>query len=223
MIVVFDLDDTLYNESNYVRSGFRAVANFASDVWGLDKVLVLDQLNQALAIHGRGQVFDVMLSQFELLSRRNIKRCLGVYRRHMPSIRLHSAGTRCLHRFQSWPIYLVTDGNKLVQSNKVKALDLQSRFRRVMITHRFGVHNAKPSPYCFEIIARSENVNPNQVVYVGDNPEKDFVGIKPLGFRTVRVLTGMHKDVRKPAQFDAEVTINTLDELTLAFIKDLQQ
>jgi len=222
VILVFDLDDTLYDEIRYVESGFRAVANYAADRWQLDETLVYDKLVRALGSSGRGQVFDSVLSHYERLSRKNVQCCVGVYRRHIPSIALHAAGERCLQRFHSWTRYLVTDGNKLVQHNKVDALGLLPRFKRVMITHRFGVRHAKPSPYCFKMIAETERAIPQQIVYVGDNPAKDFVGIKPLGFRTIRVLTGAHRNVRKPHRYEANVTIKSLDELTPALLDNLQ-
>lgn len=222
MILVFDLDDTLYDEIQYVESGFRAVANFVASQWQHDSTEVYDRLINALSSKGRGHVFDSVLSSYGRLSIRNVKRCVGVYRRHIPSIALHQAGERCLKRFCARPKYLVTDGNRLVQHNKVVALNIEPQFKRVMITHRFGLAKAKPSPYCFQVIASLEKAAPQQIVYIGDNPAKDFVGIKPLGFRTVRVLTGAHKSVRKPSRYEADISINTLNELTPALLEKLQ-
>jgi len=221
VILVFDLDDTLYDEITYVESGFWAVANFAANEWQLEKQLVYDKLIHALDKTGRGRVFDTVLSHYDCLSKTNIRRCLGIYRRHKPSIDLHDPGARCLARFKTYPMYLVTDGNKLVQHNKVLALGLQSRFKRIFITHRFGVDKAKPSPYCFNLIANEEGMPPERIFYIGDNPAKDFVGIKPLGFRTVRVLTGMHKDICKSKRYEADTAVHTLDELTPALIERL--
>ncbi len=223
MILVFDLDDTLYNEIQYVESGFKAVANFISGQWQQDAVEVYDRLMDTLSSKGRGEVFDSVLLSYGCLSKKNIKQCVGVYRRHVPSIALHQAGERCLKRFQDWPKYLVTDGNRLVQHEKVVALGLEPHFKRVMVTHRFGIARAKPSPYCFQLIAEAENAAPQQIVYIGDNPAKDFVGIKPLGFRTIRVLTGAHKAVRKSDRYEADITIKTLNELTPVLLKRLQE
>ena len=221
MILVFDLDDTLYDEITYVESGFRAVANFAEDRWQLDRHRMYEELQSVMISAGRGQVFDAVLAHNNCYSKNNVKRCLGVYRRHFPSIAIHDAGNRCLSRFQAGPMYLVTDGNKLVQYNKVCALGVQSRFKRILITHRFGVDKAKPSPYCFELIAEAEGVSAEGVFYIGDNPEKDFVGIKPLGYKTIRVLTGMHKHMRKSKHHEAHIAISTLDELTPALLQSL--
>ena len=59
------------------------------------------------------------------------------------------------------------------------------------------------------------------MVYVGDNPAKDFVNLIPLGMKTVRVLTGHHKDVVARPGFDAEITIPDLDQLHAKFLRRL--
>lgn len=222
MILVFDLDDTLYDEICYVQSGLRAVADFMAQQWHLESSAIYRRLTRTLNEHGRGRVFDTVLSHYGRLTQANVHRCLGIYRHHKPLIKLHRAGEQCLRRFGTDTRYLVTDGNKLVQYNKVKALGLEQRFKRVFITHRFGIKHAKPSPHCFKLIAKAENLSPHNIVYIGDNPAKDFVGIKPLGFKTVRVLTGMHSDVRLPQRFEADVSIGSLDELTPELIDKLQ-
>ncbi|MGG3881913.1 HAD family hydrolase [Bacillus smithii] len=81
------------------------------------------------------------------------------------------------------------------------------------VTHRYGIHNAKPSPYCFMHIIEREKVNPHDVVYIGDNPKKDFVGIKPLGFKTIRVMTGQHRSIEMPKEYEADIRIESLAQL----------
>ena len=54
------------------------------------------------------------------------------------------------------------------------------------------------------------------MVYIGDNPNKDFVGIKRLGVKTVRVLTGCYKAQQVSRDFDAETTIDNLLDLKQA-------
>lgn len=221
MILAFDLDDTLYDEIRFVESGFRAVAGDMAERWQLNEQRIYGQLLSALGEYGRGQVFDQVLSGYGRRSQRNVRRYVAVYRKHRPSIQLHAPGKRCLTRFASWSKYLVTDGNKQVQQNKVVALGLEPVFKRVMITHRFGVQHAKPSAYCFLKIAERERVPMTEIVYIGDNPAKDFVGIKPHGCKTIRVLTGMHKDVRREAEFEAHAEVATLDEITPQFLHQL--
>ncbi|WP_333609564.1 hypothetical protein, partial [Arsukibacterium sp.] len=73
MIYIFDLDDTLYDERQYVESGLRAVARLAATRWQLDENSSYHTLLQLLDTRGRGRIFDDWLAQHNLASKANIK------------------------------------------------------------------------------------------------------------------------------------------------------
>jgi putative hydrolase of the HAD superfamily len=221
MILVFDLDDTLYNELTFVKSGFQAVARFLEEKFAIPEKAGFDYLWRALP-GGRGHLFDQLLREYGLYSKKRVTACISVYRHHSPVIQLEPDAKACLERFAAVPKYLVTDGHKLAQRNKIRALGLENRFKHCLLTHCYGVNHAKPSPYCFLKICEWERVRPEAVVYIGDNPHKDFVGIKPLGFRTVRIMKGHYKTVEKPPEYKAEVRIASLEELTEEFLDELE-
>ena len=125
-------------------------------------------------------------------------------------------------KFKKNTCYIVTDGNKLVQLNKIKALGLEKFMKKCFLTSNYGLKNVKPSPYCFLKICNIENVEPKEVVYVGDDPNKDFVGIKPLGFQTVRLLKGRYKNLIKPKKYQSDIVINSLRELNLKLLKEFE-
>lgn len=214
-VIVFDLDDTLYEEKTFVRSGFRSVADLLGKHFQVDAEEALRIMWEVLESEGRGQVFNRVLAHYGLENIKNVKRCISQYRLHHPEIQLSSDADSVLSLLSEmgYSVYIVTDGNKNVQYNKIKALGLEERVKKYYITYRYGHHRSKPSPYCFELIAKKENVSFNQVLYVGDNPNKDFVGIKPLGFRTIRIKRGHFKDVVKPQEYNAEFEIETLNEI----------
>jgi putative hydrolase of the HAD superfamily len=214
VILIFDLDDTLYDERQFVEGGLRAVAAWGEAKHGIAAGPSFDLMCEILDREGRGRIFDQWLARHGRLSARAVAQCVAVYRHHSPRLRLFPEAERVLARYQDKaPLYLVTDGHKQVQANKVRALALEPRFRRVLITHRFGVRHAKPSPYCFDLIRRQEGCAFSDLVYVGDNPAKDFVGLNPLGALTVRVLTGVHRGVEARPGYDAQHSIATLDAL----------
>ena len=220
MVLVFDLDDTLYDETTYVKSGFRAVAKFLREHFSVNEIKVFNELMNELK-NGRGSIFDTVLKNHSLYSKKLVRKCVTVYRLHKPDIELSSEGKKCLERLKKYPLYIVTDGNKIVQYNKIKALKLDRLVKQYYITHRFGVHNAKPSTYCFMKICEREKVNPDQVVYIADNINKDFVGIKPLGFKTIQVMTGQYTSLKKEKKYHAGLKIKSLDELTDKLIATL--
>ena len=222
MIIVFDLDDTLYEEITYVRSGFKAVANYLSQTYKMampDKIFI--EFVQALEEQGRGRVFDSFLKKYNLLNRKVIKKCLSVYRMHEPNICLSDSGQSCLERLNDFPKYLVTDGNKIVQTKKVKALKINKYFRYIMITHNYGLKFSKPSTYCFHKILKRENASPQDLIYIGDHPQKDFINLKKDGFWTVRVITGEYRNFEASPEFEADYRINSLDELSIKELKKM--
>lgn len=214
-VVIFDLDDTLYEEINYVYSGFKAVSSYLFQTFHIDETEVFEALKKTLHVNGRGEVFDAVLKTFHHYSKQNVMRCLNVYRSHMPTISLFPEAHELLGELkrQDIPIYIVTDGNKIVQNRKIEALHVKPFIKKAFITHRYGKIHAKPSPYCFEKIATLENTKPQEILYIADNPHKDFVGIKPLGFQTIRIKQGLFKEMSPSSAYDAHHTINHIREL----------
>jgi len=217
MILVFDLDDTLYEEIAFVKSGFKAVSEFLECVYNISKNELFELMIKNLN-HGRGKIFDELLKYYGIFTKKLVRKCVSVYRFHKPKIHLYQDTLDCFERFKSLSKYIVTDGNKIVQQKKIDALNLNNKIKRCLITHRYGIKNAKPSPYCFNLICKLEKVQTKEVVFIGDNPTKDFVGIKPLGFRTIRILRGNYKYIRLNPSFEADFEINSLSELTETFL-----
>lgn len=214
MVLVFDLDDTLYSEVTYVKSGFWAVAEYLSNNFALDQSEVFNKLNFFFKKEGRGKVFNLLLENYNMLSKKKVKKCLSVYRTHKPFIKVDDSAIKCINRFAAYPKYLVTDGNKNVQQNKIEALQIKQYFKKTFLTHNYGVKHSKPSPYCFLKIAEKEKLSEyNQIIYIGDNPNKDFTGIKPLGFKTIRIRQGMFETLTLDKKHEAHIEIKSLSEI----------
>ena len=221
MILVFDLDDTLYNELTFVKSGFHVVAQYLEENYNISKQQSLKIMLQNLQT-SRKNVFNKMLLQFDIHAKKTLSKCISIYRNHLPTINLYTQAQKCLTSFyKTYPIYIVTDGNKIVQNNKLQALGLKQYTKHQFISHRYGIQHSKPSPYCFLQIQKREKVPCTQIVYIGDNPLHDFVGIKPLGFKTIRVHTGQHKNIVVPQKYDAEHHIKNLSQLTIKLLSKL--
>jgi len=230
-IIAFDLDETLYDEHSYLLSGYSEVAMYMSKTFreGGKTVGVGSILTYMLNVEakfGRSFVFQATLGtgeHFNANTKKNVKKCIQIYRQHIPDICLYPEAKKCLNRFSKFPQYLISDGNKYVQNNKVKALGLDKIMEAFYLTNRYGNHYAKPCPYCFFLVAKREKGEPNEIVYIGDNPHKDFIEIKKHGFHTIRVLTGRYKDIKVPEERDAHITINNLSELTEEVLEKLSR
>lgn len=213
MIVAFDLDETLYPEVEYVESGFRAVARHLSAQLGVSAVEAYKVMQRSLASRGRGCQFDDVLRHHDRHSKRLVAELLQVYRRHDPDLSLPAVSAQTLRQLADRALYLVTDGNHRVQARKVEALGIGGYFRHCYFTNRYGRDAAKPSTRVFELMLARESATSDRLVYIGDNPAKDFVGVRRLGGRTIRVHTGAYADAVARPGYGADLSVATLAEV----------
>jgi putative hydrolase of the HAD superfamily len=212
MILIFDLDDTLYPEIEFVKSGFFAVAKELNNLYSFPIMKTYNFMLKVLKDKGRGFVFNDLLEFYGKFSKQNVNHCLKVYRHHKPNISLNPNVYSLLSYFSNNK-YIVTDGHKIVQKNKVDALEISSYFKHIFITHRYGKENSKPSIYCFDLIRKRENCNWSEMCYIGDNPNKDFVNLKPLGVHTIRIKTEIYDSINIARHLEADYIISSLDEI----------
>jgi putative hydrolase of the HAD superfamily len=223
MILVFDLDDTLYPEIDYVKSGIYTVAKYLSEKYNLDAKEINIEMFADLKLNGRGLIFNNILHNYNIYSKKELNNCVSVYRSHKPKIFLFEAAEKFLDSHQYFNKYIITDGNINVQRNKIKALGLNKYFKKTIPTYQYGINHSKPSTLCFEKIMKWENCEASDLIYIGDNPNKDFVNIKKIGIRTIRVLTGGFKEILLENHFEAEITIKSLDQLNINLINEFKK
>ena len=175
--VIFDLDDTLYSEKEYVKSGFEAVAakhpeieNFANKLW--------------VAFEKGLPAFDTVIGDNECLK----KECLTIYRNHIPNIHLYKSVEEIFNalRQKNIKIGIITDGRPEGQRVKIDALGLEKNVDEIIVTDELGgTQFRKPCDIAFRIMQKKLNVPFESMVYVGDNPKKDFVASFALGMKSV--------------------------------------
>lgn len=220
-VLVFDLDDTLYPEKTYVQSGFRVVASYIAAKRRLSTNVereIYDYMWNYLERNGRGKVFDATLRKYQCYSKRFVHGCLVAYRTHQPTLAFYPDAVEMLDRFAGWPMYVITDGNRHVQRQKMRSLGLYDNMRACFPTYAYGLSARKPATALFHRIAEIEHLPPNQIVYFGDNPNKDFVGVKSEGFRTIRLLRGAFHTLKVAPVKDADVAIANFQPVTEAWL-----
>jgi putative hydrolase of the HAD superfamily len=216
---VFDLDDTLFLERDYVVSGFDSVAQHVAVETKLEQATVL---NEFLSIHDgghRGHVFDAWLAgRPALKDQLDVASLVEAYRNHEPRISLLPgvAGMLKTLRQAGLKLGLVTDGFLEGQRAKVAALALADLIDRIVFTDEWGPNFWKPNSRAFELLEAEWGCDPGELVYVADNPTKDFIGPKSRGWLTIRLrLEGqIWRDVEaiNPAA-GAELEVATLEAL----------
>jgi putative hydrolase of the HAD superfamily len=212
--VVFDLDDTLYPERDYVASGFAAVGNRVEADRGIRG---FSELAWRLFEDGRrGNIFDLAFEQLDIdVTEAVIRRAVDVYRRHTPTIALFPDAEECLARIDGHAaLALISDGPAESQRRKVEALKLSRRIPDIILTEVLGPAYRKPSALAFEAIQVKHGASGHACVYIADNPRKDFIGPKSLGWNTIRVRRpiALYKDEHTGEEHAADHTIESLTE-----------
>ena len=175
--VIFDLDDTLYSEKEYVRSGYKAVSDYLGG--GYEEKL------WSFFEAGKPAI-DELLKE---LGRENEKaKAVEVYRSHKPEIHLYPGVAELLEdlKAKGIKIGIITDGRPEGQRLKLSALNLLPLVDDCIITDELGgTQFRKPCDIAFRIMLNRWRLNSSDVVYVGDNPAKDFQAPQQLGMRSV--------------------------------------
>ncbi|MGG3832544.1 HAD-IA family hydrolase [Geobacillus thermocatenulatus] len=213
---IFDLDDTLYCEYDYVRSGFRAVANELAkqrpDI-GIDGIhqMLIDEWRR----NGRGRVFDDVCKQLGIDA--DIVRLVRLYRSHRPDISLYDDAKEVLAHLRQTgkKLGIITDGDSTMQWAKIKALELEHVVDAIIVTGDLGREHWKPSETPYRKMMEYLGLDFRDGVYIGDNPNKDFIAAKRLGMGTVRIVrdVGDHMRTKLGGEYEADMTIHSLTEL----------
>ena len=181
-VVIFDLDDTLYHEIDYLKSAYRSISLHMEQQYGC---IVLYELML--------QYYEKGLDVFTLIEEKSNHKVtknelLDMYRLHNPAICLNADALLLLNKLkqQGYRIGIITDGRTITQQNKIKALDLY-RFIGVadcIISESFG--SEKPSEANYRYFM--DKYPAKNYYYIGDNVRKDFITPNRLGWTTICLL-----------------------------------
>jgi putative hydrolase of the HAD superfamily len=215
-VIAFDLDDTLFSERQYAFSGFDAVAN-----WLRSRVNCpfdpAARMRELFTTADRRRVFDQVLAELSLPEPAGlIQQMIACYRAHRPTIGLYPDAAVVLGRWANrFGLALLSDGPVEMQRAKVDALALKDRLHPVVLTGEWGEQYWKPHLRGFRAIEEALGAGGSSCLYIADNPSKDFVGPKKLGWRTVQVCRpeGIYCDLAPAPGGEPEYQIRSLLEL----------
>lgn len=215
-LVVFDLDDTLFLERDFARSGYAAVETRLRErhptVSGFaDLCLAL------LDAGSRARIFDEAAARIGLsLAPDELAELVETYRSHRPAIALAPDARRYFRKHGTALLAaLVTDGPARTQEAKIKALGLDRILPCIVCTGHLGPGFGKPHARPFAIVEDWASPFRRPLVYVADNPAKDFVTPNARGWLTVQIerVGKIHPSHAIDRDHAARATIGSLDDL----------
>ena len=179
--IIFDLDDTLYGENEYIQSGYRAIARRMSCIEHMEEKLWE-------AFKKKKSAIDEVLMSEEIYTEKLKQECLSIYRLHQPDIHFYDGVQELLQhlRRDGYKLGIITDGRPEGQRAKIKALNLDELVDCIIITDELGgTEYRKPNKIAFVKMQETFGVEFAEMCYIGDNIKKDFIAPKLLGMRCI--------------------------------------
>jgi len=198
--VIFDLDDTLISEKQYIDSGYRYISSILSVSLNIEKQDIYNLLWDLFEISPKN-VFNRLLEKLKIPhTEEQIIKLVESYRNHEPKIQFYSDVLPCLEKLKEKNIKtgIITDGYLSTQRNKLRVLKADRYFDQIIITDEIGREYWKPHPKAFELMSQRLAVEFEEMLYIGDNPEKDFYISSIYPIKTIQICRKnediIHKD-----------------------------
>lgn len=215
--VVFDLDDTLISEKEYMIGGFKAVASKISSDFNFDSFMMFLKIKQ-LSEKSYSNVFNRVLDFYGIkYDLSYINELVKVYRNHDTKVQFYNDIIPIIDELRKRKIKLgiITDGYKETQVNKLNQLNCSALFDSIIITDNFGREYWKPHKLPYIRVSKELGVSYNEMIYIGDNPSKDFSGANELGIKTIQItrINGIYRDNAVKAGYEAKAKIYDMRDL----------
>ena len=176
-IIVFDLDDTLYNEIEFLKSAYKEIAqNLEKENWQSLYITMFSLYRNKI------DVFAFMQKHYKVAKSTLIKE----YREHKPNIKLFEGVLETMQKIKKnkGKIGLITDGRQKTQTNKIEALGLTPFLDCIVISEEIG--SEKPHEKNYKLI--ESKFGKGTYYYIADNFKKDFISPNIMGWETIGII-----------------------------------
>jgi putative hydrolase of the HAD superfamily len=171
---LFDLDNTLYNESDYLFPAYRQIADMISKrtEGNVDEItqFLIDQFSTS----GREKLFDLLFSRFNITDV-SVDECLHVLRNANPGkLELYTIAYDTLIKLKNNGkiLAVITNGNVEQQKNKVRCIDWKGLDKCIEFIFANATEK-KPSPATINYFLGKHSVLASDVLFVGDGKEDE--------------------------------------------------
>ncbi|GCF95436.1 haloacid dehalogenase [Enterococcus florum] len=230
--VVFDVDDTLYDQQQPFRRAVQKVLPFVSPN-------DLNALYIRYRVHSDENFNKVITEEWSLEYMRNFRTIQSlkdlnypiieeslalefqaVYEKELDAINMHEEVRKTLDylKEKEVPMGIITNGPTDHQYKKILQLNLLDWIdeENIIISQATGYE--KPDPKIFQLAAKQFHLDPEKSLYVGDNYLNDVIGSKKAGWNALW-FNHREKTVENAAKLQA-LELNAFQQLPTA-IKQL--
>ena len=166
-LVVFDLDNTLYCETDYLFAAYRRIAELcASDPKTAEEYYTF--LCTSFVQEGRVDLFQRFKDRYAVTL--TVPQMLEVLRTTECALTLYSAKKDLIAQLleKGIKVAVLTNGNVQQQRQKIADLQLKELFPQVEVVYASEIES-KPSPRALQLLMAQAGVLPSETLFVGDD------------------------------------------------------
>lgn len=175
-LCIFDLDFTLYNEIVFLKKVF------------IDNKLIFENDMKFLNYKYRISSNDIISDVLQKLRIKNNKN-LSYFKKRFSTLKIKLYPYKNLNNllikinYLNIRIGLLTNGDPIIQNNKINNLNIKKYFDKIVFAREFP--QEKPNPTAFNYLMSYFNVNPSNVLFIGDSLKNDIKPAYKLGMQTL--------------------------------------
>lgn len=217
--MLFDLDDTLLDRDKAVENMFSIILEkYYGDVKHRAKNEMLQRFkeydNSCYGYNDKTNVIESLFDEFTPKYRLPYNDIQDFWNNHFPhcfSINQHTINIVNTIKMQV-KVAIITNGSTQRQKAKIINTNINSCFDTIIISEEVGF--SKPEKRIFELALNKLNVQPETVLYVGDDLEKDIQGCQNANIKGIWFNPNMLKNDTEIKPYDE---INSFDQLLKYF------
>jgi putative hydrolase of the HAD superfamily len=191
--IIFDLDNTLYDEIEYLS---RAYINIGNKISKLSNQIspqdIFNFLLEEFKSNGRKNLYQKLITKFNC-----VNYSLSVFLDDLRRVVIPENSIQIKDEFYSfitsninnYNFFIATNGNKIQQENKFRSVNIPYKNRfNIVYCNTFGIGKSKPNPFFINYISKSFNIRLNDMIFIGDSVE-DYNAARSgkIDFLTVEV------------------------------------
>lgn len=212
-VIIFDLDDTLYDCSGTLVSECRKLAaEIISNAINCSEIEAVKLQLKLEERHGpQADIFREITNLYNLPDEFYEKISYAFNTIEIRNISLFPDVINSINKLKriGYKMILVTAGNKDLQERKIKALGLEKQFEKIII-----INTSSGKEESFKEILNKYNLKPEQVLCVGDKIKDEIEAGKNLGMLTALMKHGRYYNFYKSKTYDKpDIYISNISDL----------
>jgi len=172
--IIFDLDDTLYNEIEYISRAYRFISNKISERNNhFSPQDIFNFLLEEFKSNGRKNLYQKLITKFDgtnypLSDFLNDLRTVPIPENSIAiKDELYSFIQSNINKYK---FFIATNGNKIQQENKFRSANIPFKNRfNIVYCDAFGIGKRKPSPFFINYISENFHIKLDEMIFIGDS------------------------------------------------------